>query len=74
MLAHPIFQSYNSLIHTSLRWKKNPTYYASFPLQINQFKIKEVTTDVAENYVSTLFFTNVLVPEKKKENMVDIVC
>ena len=51
MLAYPVSSKhYNSLIQISKRWKKYPTLYVSLKLGNHQFKIKEGTRDISDNY------------------------
>ena len=53
VLAYTLFpQHYNSLIQMSRLWKKHSTLYVIFPLGNHWFNIKEVTKDIADNYVS----------------------
>ena len=61
-------QHFNSLIQMSKSQNKFPTFYVIFPLEKQCFKIKEVTRDISDIYVSTFFnFSNVLVPETNKK-------
>ena len=54
MLPHPVFpQHYNSLIQISRRWKKYPRLYVIFMQGNQKLDIKEVTKDIADNYVSS---------------------
>ena len=56
MLDHPFFpKNYNSLIIRSSILNKQKELYVSFSLVNRWFKIKEVTRDIEENYVSTFF-------------------
>ena len=56
-MLDPLFsQRFDFLIKISKRWNEYPTWYVNFPLEIHQFKIKEFTKHIANNYVCTSVF------------------